>query len=415
MQDDSPLRRLTASRSWLATRFSRLAGIDPEVLRYGAWVSAWARWSFWLAVLVVLVYRPETWYPHQWYFLLAHVPLVLCNGFLHYWLLSKRPVTWHWLVALSALDITLITSGLVMEGEFRSIHHLGYYPALALVAVILSSFTFILAWTTMVAALYTVVSLTQGSGLDMDMLDDKALFARVAMMYAVVAIVGLIVRFERRRRQTAMERERALQRERLDLSRTIHDTVAQTAYMVGLGVDRARKLASESNEELVATLDGTAELSKSVIWELRRPLDGSQVYEGMSLGSMLRSHAATYTTVTALPAEVVLRGVEPALTMEVKGRIFTIAHNALTNAFRHAHAGRVEVELDFGTDPIRLSVSDDGMGLPDDYAERGHGFAGMWADAEGMGGRLTVETDGRLGGATVTCTIPMKQATEGRP
>ena len=358
------MRRLTASRSWLATRFSRLAGIDPEVLRHGAWVSVWGRWFVWLVVVVELAYRLETWYPHNSSFLLVHVPLVLFNGFLHYWLLSKRPVTWHWLVALSAMDIALITAGLVMAGEFRTIHYLGYYPALALVAVILSSSLFILAWTTVVGVLYTVVSMTQGSGLDMDRLDDKALIARVAAMYAVVAIVGLIVRFERRRRQTAMERERALQRERLDLSRSIHDTVAQTAYMVGLGVDRARKLAGESNEELVATLDGTAELSKSVIWELRRPMDGSQVYEGMSLGSMLRSHVATYTTVTSVPAEVVLRGVEPALTTEVRSRLFSIAHNALTNAFRHTHAGRVEVELDFGTDPIRLSVLDDGMGCP---------------------------------------------------
>ena len=210
------MRRLTASRSWLATRFSRLAGIDPEVLRHGAWVSVWGRWFVWLVVVVELAYRLETWYPHNSSFLLVHVPLVLFNGFLHYWLLSKRPVTWHWLVALSAMDIALITAGLVMAGEFRTIHYLGYYPALALVAVILSSFMFILAWTTMVAALYTVVSMTQGSGLDMDRLDDKALIARVAAMYAVVAIVGLIVRFERRRRQTAMERERALQRERLD-------------------------------------------------------------------------------------------------------------------------------------------------------------------------------------------------------
>ena len=188
------MRRLTASRSWLATRFSRLAGIDPEVLRYGAWVSVWGRWFVWLVVVVELAYRLETSYPHQWYFLLVHVLLVLFNGFLHYWLLSKRPVTWHWLVALSAMDIALITAGPVIAGEFRTIHYLGYYPALALVAVILSSFTFILAWTTVVAALYTVVSMTQGSGLDMDRLDDKAPIARVAAMYAVVAIVGLIVR-----------------------------------------------------------------------------------------------------------------------------------------------------------------------------------------------------------------------------
>ena len=35
-----------------------------------------------------------------------------------------------------------------------------------------------------------------------------------------------------------------------------------------------------------------------------------------------------------------------------------------------------------------MSVSDDGIGLPDDYADRGHGFRNMRTDAERMGGRL---------------------------
>ena len=398
---------LTASRNWFATRCWQFAGIDPEVLRYAAWVSLWARWFVWLAILVELAYRPETWWPHQWFFLLAHVPLVLCNGFFHWWLLLKRPVSWHWLIGLSAMDIALITAGLVMAGEFRTINHLGYYPALALVAVVVSSFPFALAWTTVVAAIYTVVSVTQGSGLDMDRLDDKALFARVAAMYAVVIIVGLIVRFERRRRQAAVEREREVQRERIEVSRTIHDSVAQTAYMVGLGVDRARKLAGESNGELSATLDATAELSKSVIWDLRRPLDAGQVFEGTSLRGMLRSHAATFTTVTSISAEVVVRGVEPALREEVRSRLFSIAHNALTNAFRHSKAGRVEVELDFGADSLRLSVSDDGVGLPQDYAHKGYGFAGMRADAQSIGGSLTVESDRQRSGTTVSCTVPL--------
>ena len=82
--------------------------------------------------------------------------------------------------------------------------------------------------------------------------------------------------------------------------------------------------------------------------------------------------------------------------------------DALTNAFLHAGAGRVEVRLDFGADCIRLSVSDDGVGLPDDYAERGRGFRGMRADAERLGGRLIVETGGLNGGTTVTCTTPYR-------
>lgn len=385
------------------------------MLRYGAWVSLWARWFVWLAIVAELAYRPDTWFPHQSYYLLLHVPLVLFNGSLHYWLLSRRPVTWHWLVALSAMDIALLTGSLVIGGEFRTLNHLGYYPALALVAVLLSSLSFILVWTTMVAALYTVLSITMGSGLDMERLDDKVLFARVAAMYAVVLAVSLIVRFERLRRQDSVDRERELHRDRVELSRTIHDNVAQTAYMVGLGVDRARKLAGDSNEELGATLDATAELQKSVIWELRRPMDGGQVYEGSSLGGMLKSHASTFTTVTSVPAEMVVRGVEPQLATEVRSRLFSIAHNALTNAFRHARAGRVEVVLEFGAGHVRLSVSDDGAGLPDDYARRGHGFAGMREDAEAVGGSLIVESGAGDGGTTVTCTVPVNTEYGVRP
>ena len=57
----------------------------------------------------------------------------------------------------------------------------------------------------------------------------------------------------------------------------------------------------------------------------------------------------------------------------------------------------------------RLSVSDDGVGLPDDYAERGNGFMNMSRAAERAGGRLVVEQRGAMGGATVTCVIPQER------
>ena len=64
------------------------------------------------------------------------------------------------------------------------------------------------------------------------------------------------------------------------------------------------------------------------------------------------------------------------------------------------------VRLDFGDDLIRLSVSDDGVGLPEDFARRGRGFAGMRADAERMGGTLMVEAVPGEGGTTIACVIP---------
>ena len=62
----------------------------------------------------------------------------------------------------------------------------------------------------------------------------------------------------------------------------------------------------------------------------------------------------------------------------------------------------MSVRLEFGEDEMRLSVSDDGIGLPGDYAERGHGFVNMGRDAQRLGGRLVVEQKGDMGGATVS-------------
>ena len=62
--------------------------------------------------------------------------------------------------------------------------------------------------------------------------------------------------------------------------------------------------------------------------------------------------------------------------------------------------------MSFEADQIRLSVSDDGVGLPDDYAERGRGFDGMRSDAEQMGGALIVESGEGVGGTTIACVVP---------
>ena len=206
-----------------------------------------------------------------------------------------------------------------------------------------------------------------------------------------------------------MERERTLERERIELSQAIHDTAAQSAYMIGLGVDAAKALAGDGNPELTATLAETSRLSRSTIWELRHPINMGGIYEGRELGRALRSHATSFTNVTAVPAEMTQTGVEPPLSIETRSLLFSIAHNALTNAYRHAEASRVSVHLEFGGEDIRLSVSDDGAGLPDDYSERGSGFANMTGAAERLGGRLVVEERGAMGGAAVTCVIPLQR------
>ena len=386
--------------------------VDQDGLRYVATISVRVHWFVIAVLFFELVYRPYLYFGVARY---APYPLLLLtligfNGYIHYRLLSNRPITWHWPVALYALDVFLVSAAAALSDGFsHSFHHLFYYPALAGLAVLFNSFRLNMVWVTMTSVVYVAISLTVGDGIDTEAGDEKALLARIAVMYFVVAAVNLATRFERMRWRQAVERERALERERVELSRAIHDTAAQSAYMIGLGIDTAKALAGDANQELTSTLEATSRLSRSVILELRHPINMGGIYEGRELSRALSSHATSFTNVTSVPVEMTHMGVEPPLSVEARSLLFSIAHNALTNAYRHAEASRVTINLEFAEKDSRLSMSDDGVGLPDDYAERGNGFTNMSRAAERLGGRLVVDQRGAMGGATVTCVIPRER------
>ena len=85
-------------------------------------------------------------------------------------------------------------------------------PSLAWFAVFFSSFRLSFVWATAVAIAYAIVCLIAGTGLDFEAKEEKELFGRIIIMYAVVASVNLLARAERIRRQGAVKRERELQR-----------------------------------------------------------------------------------------------------------------------------------------------------------------------------------------------------------
>ena len=369
---------------------------------------AWSHWGLVAFVLIQLLYRPHYgyWSSHFVAYLLFSLLLTALNGFFHYRILSKRAVSGHWVLALCVLDLAVLSASVAISTGFgHHFFHILYYPALAFFAAVVASFRLNLVLVTIVAATYLVLSLTVGARLDLETRDEKTLLARIFVMYLVVIVVNLLSELQRTRWRGSLVREQALLQERTQQSQDIHDTAAQSAFIVGLGIDRARTLNGDANPELAATLESTSEAARLLIWGLRRPINTGRMYEGQELNRALRSHVSSFRNITAVPAELTQIGEEPELSIESKSLLFAIAHNALTNALRHADASRLVITLEFGQNEIRLSVSDDGSGLPDDYASRGQGFANMSRDAERLGGRLVVEAKGRLGGATITCLI----------
>lgn len=399
----------------LSQRAGMAEWTDPEGLRYVAAISIWVRWSLLAVITLQIVYRPEFTYGTYITYVVFDLLAVVFNGYVHYRLHTGRDVTWRLLLALSAMDVLFTTIAIAASGGFTAYFFVLYYPALAIFTTVFALFRISFLWVTMVAVAYIAVCLLVGDQFNFGAGDEKVVILRVCTMYAVVTLVNLIFRFERIRRLEAVERvreqerERQLQMERLRISQIIHDTVAQSAYVLGLGIESAIEAEDPSNREQVARLQAMHALSRSTMWELRHPIDIDLIFRGRELGTVLEAHASTFTNITSILTEVVRSGEEPPLSTVTRGLLFAIAHNAMANALRHASAGKVTITLDFQDDALRMSISDDGVGLPSDYAERGRGFTNMEADAEQMGGTLEVSSGGSEHGTTVTCVVPYEK------
>ena len=286
---------------------------EPGELRRVARVYVWGRWFVWTIATFAWLYPlnvDEVVYGPN---VALAILLLATNGYLHYRLATERTVSWRWMLALSALDLAMLSGGVAAHRGFETPFFVGYYPSLALFAVVFGSVRLTLVWVTMAAAFYAALCLAVEPGLDFSANDEEILLIRVAGMYLVVVVVNLISRVERIRRMEAVERERVLQRERIELSQAIHNTMAQSAYVIGVGIERAKELADRSNEERMSTLEETSALSRSAMWEMRHPMEIGEIFEGMELGGVLESLAATFSTISSIPADLVQSGVEPPL------------------------------------------------------------------------------------------------------
>ena len=281
--------RIAARR--LSAFFQGVGRTSPEELLHAARVLLWVRWFGLTAAFVEIHYRID-------YESLSHIlntfyclGFLGANGYVQYLIWRRGTVKPVWLFVLSVLDLAAISFSTSLSGGFNSPYFAMYYFAVAVFAYVFTSPRLVLPWTTLVVVIYSVLSVMVEPGLDIAGKDERSLFYRVVALYAVSAAVSIIAGLERASRRKGLERERELQRQRIELSQTIHDTTAQWAYMIGLGVEQAMELVDDSQETLKARLRLVAELSRSAMWDLRHPIDGGQIFRGEELGEVLEAHA----------------------------------------------------------------------------------------------------------------------------
>jgi two-component system, NarL family, sensor histidine kinase UhpB len=100
----------------------------------------------------------------------------------------------------------------------------------------------------------------------------------------------------------------------------------------------------------------------------------------------------------------------PDLGSSVALAVYRVVQEGLINALRHARATRISIVVDGTEERIRVSVSDDGIGLPADWARPGHfGLRGLTDRVAQLGGKFEVGSEGARG-THLAAEIPLKAA-----
>ena len=204
--------------------------------------------------------------------------------------------------------------------------------------------------------------------------------------------------------------ELATLQERERLARDLHDSLGHALVAMSVQLEAIQRLYKVDPNKASAQVDELKDLTRASMDDLRRSLAGlrapglgerrlSEALQTLSVDTGQRAHL-----------EIKCHVAEGAnqLSPTQAETLWRVAQEALANIERHAAARTVGLELVIESNSARLSIKDDGLGLPPD-AEKQHGhygLRGMRERVEGLGGELTFISNGQ-GGTRVEVKLPI--------
>ncbi|MFH9420216.1 GAF domain-containing sensor histidine kinase [Streptomyces sp. NPDC017529] len=212
----------------------------------------------------------------------------------------------------------------------------------------------------------------------------------LATQFAAQAALALVLADAQR------DRERlAVYEDRDRIARDLHDLVIQRLFATGMMLESAqrRSVVPEVQERIgkaVDELDVTIQEVRTAIFALQQgPAEAPS-----GLRTRVLREIGTAAVPLGFQPSASFVGPVDARVGELTGKnLIAALREALSNAFRHAHASRIEVvvdstvELPDGRDGVRLTVADDGVGIP--AGGRRSGLRNLAKRAEALGGSST--------------------------
>lgn len=207
---------------------------------------------------------------------------------------------------------------------------------------------------------------------------------------------------------------RATDNEKAKLARELHDELGSNLTAVSLDVSAVEQKLKSSEPALALRLQRALDALRTVVGLSRRVIEDLRpsALDSMDLAEALRGYCDEFTRRTGLPCETDLSEKLGDLDPDLSIALFRVAQESLTNAARYAKPTALRLRLQRGEKGIRLSVIDDGIGVPPDAMDRpmAHGLLGMQERMSMLGGTFDIRRGESGTGTVVHAYVPFAPA-----
>lgn len=214
-------------------------------------------------------------------------------------------------------------------------------------------------------------------------------------------------RSEERLRALANQITSVREQEAKRLSREIHDQMGGALTALKLEARTLQrdletqvgpigtKESKETLAKMIKSIDETLSAARRMSADLR-----PATLDELGLVAALEEEARAFEARSCVFCNLLLPENEPLIDPEKGTAMFRIFQEALTNVARHANASEVSIQLVSSDGRVRLTVADNGRGLPQPRPSGGFGLIGMQERALAAGIRLEIGAS-KGGGTTV--------------
>ena len=253
---------------------------------------------------------------------------------------------------------------------------------------------------------------------------DRLRWQTVLLGLAVALVVVFRLRFleqqsdeaERQMRELSQQLVNTQEEERKNLSRELHDHVAQVLTGLRMELGRLERMTAPFNAQVGPTVAGCKALVDDMfrtVHDLALGLRPSML-DDLGLQAALEWHVRDFMGRYAINVDLNIEGDFAGLPDKHRTCVYRVVQEATTNCVRHAHAESIQIKVTAHERQLNVWVIDDGVGLDPARRRDGLGLRGIEERVKDLEGTVTISRE-PMGGTTLAIRLPVPPQVEEVP